>query len=338
MYDLAIDKGMKVAALLWPVTGKSRIQYNLPEIFANRPWQNQVMVSLLNGSPLYQLELNKRFGKLLNGRKQPNLDDFLHQSLLYTIKNKRPELVLVHYTDLDWARHFNGFGSIEAAAALERHDKRLGDIIDTLRKEKMYEDSTIAVLGDHSSLDEDKIICINALFREKGYIKLDQKHRITEWSVIAKNCDGSAYIYLRENRDKTLMDEVYDLLYSFNKAYDCIENILTAEEASQMGADPSCAYMLEAAKGCYFLDDYEGEIVKKVDPAQAGIVPHITVNTHGYSPCKKDYTTVFMVSGRGIRSSIEIEEMKLIDEAPTFARLLGLNLLADGSVLTALLE
>ena len=90
IYDLAIKKGMKVAALLWPVTAKSKIQYNMPEIFPNRPWQNQLMVSAFNGSPYYQYKLNKLYGNLRKGIKQPYLDNFTHHSLLYTIKNVKP--------------------------------------------------------------------------------------------------------------------------------------------------------------------------------------------------------------------------------------------------------
>ena len=41
IYDEMIKKGWRVCSLLWPVTGKSRIQYNLPEIHPNRFWQKE---------------------------------------------------------------------------------------------------------------------------------------------------------------------------------------------------------------------------------------------------------------------------------------------------------
>lgn len=62
LYDEAMKKGYKTAALLWPVTAKSRIHYNLPEVLANRPWQNQVIVSALNGTMSYELALQKDSG------------------------------------------------------------------------------------------------------------------------------------------------------------------------------------------------------------------------------------------------------------------------------------
>ena len=43
--------------------------------------------------------------------------------------------MLAHYTDLDTIRHYHGFHSKEAKKALERHDRRLGEIIESLKEE-----------------------------------------------------------------------------------------------------------------------------------------------------------------------------------------------------------
>lgn len=199
LYDLAIDRGMKVAALLWPVTAKSRIQYNLPEIFVNRQWKNQIFVSLMNGSPKYQYILNKKFGYLRKGLNQPDLDNFIHASLLNTIEEKTTQLTLVHYTELDSMRYQYGFYSAEAKAAIERLDKRQGEIIIAIKNKGIYDESTVVVLGDHSSIDEDKIINLNVLLKEKGYISVKNR-RIVEYKAIVKTCDGSAYVYIKEDK------------------------------------------------------------------------------------------------------------------------------------------
>lgn len=338
-YDAAIKKGMKAAALLWPVTAKSKIQYNMPEIFANRPWHSQVMVSLFNGSPLYQLELNKRFGHIRQGLKQPYLDDFVHQSMLYTIREKKPDITMVHYVDLDSMRHYYGFNSEEAKQALNRHDKRLGEIMQTLKESNMYEDSAIIVLGDHSSLDENKIICLNVLLKDKGYIKVNSEGKIVDFSAVVKSCDGSAYVYLKNKNDIRIKEEIFSAIDSFNKQYNCIESIYTSMEAEQLRADPNCTFMLEASLGYYFTGEYEGEAVKELNSEEIGHKPHRTRATHGYSPFKKDYTTVFMAAGRGIRKGEVIEQMNLVDEAPTIAELLGVELKdVDGRIIKQFLK
>lgn len=71
LYDLAHQKNLKTAAFLWPVTAGSKINYNLAEIFPNRIWTNQVLVSLKASSPLFILEMDKKYGKLRNGIHQP---------------------------------------------------------------------------------------------------------------------------------------------------------------------------------------------------------------------------------------------------------------------------
>lgn len=339
LYDLAIDSGMTVAALLWPVTAKSRIQYNLPEIFANRPWQNQIMVSLLNGSPIYQYVLNKKFGHLRDGLKQPNLDNFTHQSLLYTIKNKKTDITLAHYTDLDTIRHHYGFYSNEAIEALKRHDIRLGEMIKTIKETGTYEDSTIILLGDHSSLDEDTVINLNVLLKRNKLITVNNKGKITDYKAITKTCDGSCYLYLKDKNNIELINDIKKLIEDFNAETQCIEGIFSQEEAIELGADPACSMMFEAKKGFYFLDNTEGDVIKVITPKDVGTVPDVTLSTHGYSPFKKDYTTVFIASGKGIKKNIEIPKINLIDEAPTLAKLIGVEFKeTDGRVLEEILN
>ncbi len=334
IFDLAVQRGLKVAALLWPVTAKAKLHYNMPEIFANRSWHNQVLVSLLNGSPLYQISLNHKFGHLRQGLRQPHLDNFTHQSLLYTIRQKKPNLTLVHYTDLDSMRHYHGFNSKQARAALDRHDQRLGEIIRTLRESGMYDESALIVLGDHSSLDEEKIINLNVLLQQKGYIDVDASGRIVNYRAIVKSCDGSAYVYVKQNQPAELVARLSTLLRNFNREHNCLEAVYSREEAVKLGADPGCALMLEANQGYYFLDDSVGEVISPVQPER----PHHTRAAHGYSPFKQDYTTVFMASGKGIKEGIIVDAMNLVDEGPTIAKLLGLDLEeGDGRIIDEIL-
>lgn len=338
LYDIAIDSGMKVAALLWPVTAKSKIQYNLPEIFANRPWYNQSIVSMFNGSPIFEFNLERKFGYLRDGIKQPDLDNFIHRSFIYTIESIKPDITFVHYSELDAMRHVNGFYSKEAKKSLERHDRRLGEIFETLERCNMYKDSTIIVLGDHGSIDESKIININVLLKDNGYIKVNSKGKIISYRAILKNCDGCAYIYIDDKKDENLINEIYSLIDSFNDKYDCIDKIYRNNEVVKLGADPDCSLMLEAKRGFYFLDDVEGKLIRTVDEEKVNRMRNITRATHGYSPYKKNYTTVFIARGKGVKKGVLIDHMNLVDEGPTIAKLLGIDLEgADGRVIDKIL-
>lgn len=337
LYDEAIKKGMKTAALLWPVTAKSAIHYNVPEIFSNRPWTNQIMTSFFNGTPVYQAVLNKKFGHLRDGKKQPQLDDFVHACLLYTLEKYKPDLTLVHFTDADTNRHLYGVNSKEAKEALRRHDRRLGEIMTLLEQLSMLEDTAVIVLGDHYQKDVGKIIYLNYVLLEHGYLSVENG-KIKDWKAICKNCDGSAYIYLKKGFGY-LKDELYGLFNNLRAREDSgIEHVYNHVEAVQKGADRRCALMLEAKDGYYFLDSWR-VFSENVRAETDGLCPETLRAVHGYDPDKEDYATIFMAKGAGIARSVRVDKMRLIDEGPTLARLLGIDLGAvDGRVIEQILE
>jgi predicted AlkP superfamily pyrophosphatase or phosphodiesterase len=261
LYDEAKKAGMKTAALLWPVTAQADIDFNMPEIFANRKWHHQIPVSLTNGSIRYQLGMNRRFGHLRSGLNQPELDHFVLESTVHTILTKKPQLLLVHFVDLDTQRHYHGFSSKEAMDAVRRHDKRLGKIIQALKDAGIYKDTTIAVLGDHSALDESKAIKLNVLFRENGLIETDRNGKVKNWKAYCKSCDGSAYIYVNDSSDIQTKEVVKKFLENLiEEKTNGIEKIYSQEEAANMGADENCTFMVEARRGYYLKEETRGII------------------------------------------------------------------------------
>jgi predicted AlkP superfamily pyrophosphatase or phosphodiesterase len=339
LYDEAKKAGMTTAALLWPITARANIDFNMPEIFANRSWHNQIIVSLRNGSPFFQLKMNQLFGHIRNGLSQPELDDFVLESTVQTIKTKKPNLLLVHFTDLDTQRHYHGFSSNEAMAAVHRLDERLGRIIEALKESGIYENTTIVALGDHSALDESKAVKPNVLLRKHGLIQLDHHGKIKEWEAYCKSCDGSAYIYLKEGADGKSKEKVANLLeHLLHDKRNGIEKVLTSEEAKAMGADPKADFMIEALQGYYFKEEHDGEYIDLITSEDVN-TKRYTIAAHGYSPEKEKYTTVLIAAGKGIRKNTTISSMHLVDEGPTFARLLGLDLGdTDGKIIEELLD
>ncbi|RIW27095.1 alkaline phosphatase family protein [Bacillus salacetis] len=339
LYDEAKKARLTTAALLWPVTAKAEIDYNMPEIFANRPWHHQIAVSLWNGSTSFQLEMNRRFGHIRNGLFQPQLDDFVLEAAVETIQRKKPNLMLIHFTDLDSHRHYHGFSSEQAHEALKRHDDRLGRIIKALREAGIYDHSTIIALGDHSALDESKAIKPNVLLKEEGLINVNAQGKITDWRAYCKSCDGSAYIYVKDRDDQVTYKKVKALLDKLKvDEKNGIEEVLNGKEAGERGADGTCAFMIEASLGFYITEGLQGEYLDVItsEEVKAG---KYTFASHGYSPEKPDYDTILIASGKGIKEGAIVPSMHLTDEGPTFARLLGLHLGdTDGSPVRGLLS
>ncbi|ADL51127.1 alkaline phosphatase family protein [Clostridium cellulovorans] len=339
LYDVAREQEMVVASLLWPVTAGAKIKYNIAEIWPNRSWQNQVMVSLINSSPKYILEMNNRYGHIRKGVHQPELDDFILACTIDTIKNKKPNLMLIHLTDVDSNRHIYGYNSEEAREAILRQDKRLGEIIKALKEASIFESSTIVALGDHSMFDVDKVININSLFRENGFIVTDKNGKIKDWKVFFNTADGSGYVYLKDKKDEALRKQVKELLLDFAKDSNSgIDYVLSSKEAEEFGADPECDFLLEAKKGYYFLNSAHKDIVEEVTREKQREDKDYTFATHGFSPSKVGYSTMLIAYGHGIKPGAIVEKARLIDEGPTFAELLGINLeQCDGEVIKGIL-
>lgn len=320
LFDLAKKQGLKTCSIVWPVTGKMDIDYNMPEIFGTKPWHNQLIMSALAGSLFYQLNLNNKFGYIRKGTKEPYLDDFVTECTKYTIEKLKPNLTMIHLIDVDSHRHDYGYGSKEAYEALNRNDRRVGEIIESLKKVGIYDDTTIVLLGDHSAIDVHEVIRLNSEFKKEGLLKNDG-NKIVDFISVCKECGGSAYIYI--NKKATLEDKnkVLEILNRFKKnGY--IENILTREEAEKEGADSNCDYMLEATRGYYFSNEVLGESIEDTDNIKSG---HIYKAVHGYSPKKEEYGTFFLVKGKEIREGVELNGGELINHAPTLGKILGLE-------------
>jgi hypothetical protein len=110
-----------------------------------------------------------------------------------------------------------------------------------------------------------------------------------------------------------------------------IERIYSRPELDRFHVDPSIHYMVEARKGTSFDDDMEEPVI--VDLEESGI----KYATHGYSPDKENYRCAMVVSGLGIKSGYQIQDIDMVDIAPTAARILGFDYNpCDGKPLTEL--
>lgn len=335
LYDAAKRKGKSTAALLWPVVGRSGMDYYVPEVMVTRRWQTQVLVNAVNGPVRYQLELNRRFGRLRDGIRQPALDHFIQACALYTIRKYNPDLFFLHLTDVDTNRHIYGVQHPKVTEALRRHDDRLGEIMTALSESGDMNDTSVVILGDHYQKDVHKIAFLNHALWKEGLLTV-KNGRLKQWRAISKTCDGSCYLYLKDGdrADRGLGIRVRALMERLMEqgSYG-IGRIFSAEEAAALGADPACFLMLEAKEGWYFLDGWEQPVRAVQDEKRQKMR-----GTHGYLPQGEDYQTFFAAKGCGVKNGLAEREIALWDEGATLAALMGLDLgKTDGSVIHEIL-
>jgi predicted AlkP superfamily pyrophosphatase or phosphodiesterase len=341
LYDIAKKSNMKVGILFWPVSAGAKVDYNLPEIWTVKDSENQTLLSLRSGTPLFIIGAELKYGKLRDGKKQPNLDNYTAAVSSDTIRTKKPNLMLIHLTELDHERHKHGVMSDEAKDALKRMDDRIGQIIQSAVDAGIYDDTTFVVLGDHGFLDINKRICINTVFAKEGLINVDSKGKVTDWKAYVNYCDGSAQVYLKDQNDKEALSKVGKILYNLKNDPDSgIEALYTKEQAAAKKVSSDFLYMLEAKKGYAFSNDWEGNLIVNIDKSKIDDNDDNSYcATHGYDPLKPGYRTFFMACGAGIKKGVMVPSVNIVDEGPTMAKLLGLNMPGtDGKIIDGILK
>jgi hypothetical protein len=166
LWEEAAERGLTTAAVLWPATGGAReIAYNIPEILI-RPGQNQLIENLRAGSKLLQLDLFVRYRRLLNGTAQPGLDRFVTACAAAIIREKRPDLTLVHFTAYDTLCHEGGETEEVIEKAFALMDENLGTLLDAAG-----DDMAVIVFSDHAQIGVHTVVAPNDLLVRLGLLQ-----------------------------------------------------------------------------------------------------------------------------------------------------------------------
>lgn len=325
IYDAARKEGMSTAGILWPVSGKSSIQYNIPEIRALKG-ENQALKVLRSGSPLYCIGMELKFGRIRQGIQQPYLDDFSTKCAVDTIKRKKPNLLMMHLIDLDDAKHQYGTDSEEVRQVILRMDDRLGEIMQAVEEAGIQEDTVIMVQGDHGQFNVRYKVHLNNLLQAKGLIV--EENGEMKWRAFFQCGGGSAYLHVRPGDEEAEALALAAVSEYMNNETSGVESVYDRDMLDRMHASPYTKIMLEAKVGYCFDESLEEPLVSDLE--EQGI----RYATHGYSPDKSGYRCNLVISGGKIKKDYPIGDMAMVDIAPTMGRILGIGFShGDGRVL-----
>lgn len=337
--DAAKEKGLKIAAIFWPVMGKCKADYVIPEIWPVNG-ENQAAVTIKNGTPFYVLDNFLRYRKELDGKKEPNLDEFILKIIERTIIKKKPNLILAHLIHVDEFRHLYGTFSDKAKEALKASDGRIGKIIEASKKAGTYDDTTFIILGDHGFRDVKYMVNLNVALEKEGFIDLEKDGSLKSWKVFCNTSDGSAQIHIKDEFKDELRNKVFELLHSWMKDYGIAE-VYSKEQCKEKRVDGDFEFMIEAEDGYYFRNFLKGHsVVEEIEPENMNKnQSERHVATHGYDPDREDYKSLFIACGKSIKEGAVLETGCLVDAAPTFAEILGIDFNGtEGNVLKELLK
>lgn len=336
LFDEARKKGLTTANVLWPVmaNAKGSIQHNIPEIWSDHGISS-FRLFLKNGS-LHLLPLVQKHQHLLSGKKQPYLDNFSEAVAIDLIKSKKPDLLTIHFTEVDTMRHYHGVFSKEAYRALDSVDQRIGNILRILKERGLSDSTNVILLGDHGGTDYLHAILLNSLFLQKGLLEVDDHSNIISWKAYANGAGGSCQIVLSDPDDPSLIQRVEGILRDYMDKKDSpLRYLFNKEEAkTRHHSVGNFSFIVEAKDGFIFKNNVLDRVITDLESIDCHYICD-----HGYLPEHENMRTLLLAKGPGIKKGEVIYNSCLVNEGPTFAKLLNCSLEnTDGKVIHDLLN
>lgn len=340
LFTAAKGAGLTTASIFWPVTGNHRdVDYLINEWPGCAPDIPIAEAMKEEGSDQKTLDIVKMYEKeMLRTGVHPGCDYFVADCAAEIIKRYTPDLVMLHPANVDGARHASGVFSDAVEQAVKETDDMIGIVCRAAEAAGLGGKYNFVLVSDHGQLDMKRIVNVNALFADLGWIETDNCGNVKDWKVWAISQGFSSYVVLRdpddadfkEKAERTLRELMKDGLYGFGE-------VLNEREAcKRYGLYGGFSFIIETDGFTGFGDDYKHPVV----PAQG----HDSADyrkgraTHGHMP-EKGPQPVFCAKGPAFKENYIGAAGKIYDLAPTLARAMGIDFFdCDGAALTELLK
>ena len=329
IWQAAHEQGRKVAITQWPTTVGADVDWLVPERWGVHGESTRDLLLKLS-TPGFLVELAIALGIPDLGANQTDdrskIDEFVSGSAAHVLVAHRPALVLAHLVQVDEVEHAHGRDGAAVKAAVHRVDACVGKIRDAAKAAGMLDRTAFVICGDHGFTDVTTTVSPNVFLARAGLVDVDAKGDVTGWRALGHSHGGSMGIHARDEASaraaRTALESA--AVVDGKRLY----RIVDKAEAARFGGDPEVAFWLDAGHEVGFWGQASGPPT----------VDHLRRGTHGGLPDKPELQTGFIGCGPGFRHTV-VDHMRLIDEAPTLAKLLHIDLPnADGGVVPVLEE
>ncbi len=313
LWDAAKENNLTVGLVSWPVGGGVG-DYNVPEIWQpggtpteslERVRENSLPAGLFD-------EIRRGDADLFTNSTPDEQDDSRTRFAEFILREKRPDLMLVHLFDLDHLEHKYGPFSPEVFAVLERVDGYVARLIAAAG-----ENPTVAIVSDHGFRAVTRQINPGVALAKAGLITVNRKAGkdvVSAWRAAPYVTGAACAIRLRDDNDAAALKKARDIFDP--RKNPGIARLIEREELKRLGSNTTAALMLEAAEGYTFGNRLAGDYA----------TPATVKGMHGYLPSTDGYRAAFIVAGPGVAARGTIAEIDMPQVGTTLAKLLGVTL------------
>ena len=335
IFHAAKKAGYSTANGFWPVTCYMQdgiIDYHVPEYWLVHEGETVEGAFAERGTSPEVLEIVKANKKYLRPGvetfidKEPEYDDFIVHCDCDIIRKFKPELMLTHWCVVDACRHYAGIYHPMVNEAFDYVDRFFGMIQSALKDAGVYDETDIFIVSDHGQMDIERKIRLNAFFVDRGFIKLDAEGQVEDYTAMMISDGMSAEIYLKDPNDHEAWQKTYDMLKEMAEVgiYGFTEVFTREEVREKYHTDGPFSFMIETDGYTSFMDGFKPPYVQHEDMTDDWD-HRLGKATHGFLPWKGPKPMLWC-KGPHIRPDVWLPEHEVIDEAPTYAKLLGAEL------------
>jgi predicted AlkP superfamily pyrophosphatase or phosphodiesterase len=337
IFEAAKTAGLSVAAVQWPVTADERnVDWLVPEIASPQVFDGlEDQYRRTTNQASLERYILPNLDKVVIDAPKRNYFPFVNHVAEQILRNERPDVMFVHLVEVDAARHRGGTYGPHVEQALREVDATLGSFLRALTDNGDLESTNIVLVSDHGHLDTEQHTNLNAIFAERGFLRTGDDGRLVDYDVFCLGAGFSGQLFLADHITPERRAEVEALLAEIEATPEYrIEKIWTsAESLRDYGLDGPFDYVVESEPGVIV-----GMVLGRRPVVRRGdddFPPYI--GNHGHAP-RHGGQPVFIGAGPDFTPGADAGRRSMLDEAPTFAALLGIELpAAEGVVLHELL-
>lgn len=324
IFAAARQAGLSTASVQWPVTANEPdVDWLIPEIAS--PWlfdglEDQYRQTT-NADTLERYILPNL--DLIREQPRPRYVRFVSEVSAEILRVERPNLMLAHLVELDFARHAHGTYGPHVQEALRAVDATLCRYLDVLEAGGLLEATNIVIVSDHGHIDLVQHTSLNAVFLDRGFLDVAKDGTVADYDVYCLGAGLSGQLFLRPGLASSRRHEVEELLAEIEADPQYrIRRIWTAEETREaFGLDGPFEWVVESDPGVAVGSSWtRPPVLAEGDPDfPSGRGSHGHMPAYGGQP-------LFIATGPAFRPDLDLGRRSMLAEAPTFAAALGVDL------------
>lgn len=313
IWDAAKEAGLTTAMIEWPVSVGAPVTWNIPEIWPVKDPGDRITETRKYSTAGLVEEIEQNATGILTrdnmNEEYLSMDENSGRMAAYIFQKYRPNILAVHFAEVDGSEHEQGRYGYKVKAAVGAVDRAIGGVLEAIERTGLKDSTTVLIVGDHGFMDMRTVVRPNIWLAKEGLWKNG-----AEWGMKFQPAGGSAFLYLQHPKDTQVVGRVRKLLRELPDSLRGMFRVVEKPELIKMGADKNAAMALAAIPGVVFSGATEGSVTAGVKGGH-----------HGYDPNLPEMYTGFIASGAGIHEGMVVKELTVVDIAPLIMSLLGVD-------------